>query len=233
MQQVISNHKLLKYFGITDLTQQESALFFIYIQAKLSKIYNLSTFKALPSPLNLQKIRNQHVAHISTLFTGGADNNFLENSHKIWRAYQELGVSHGEYIKLYQLMISYITSEAHKKYWYRYKKYRKVSRAIRNLLMFDLAIGISFTTPINNSHRLIGENKHDQSETIQLTPRINSIESEDQKRLFENAATQTNESAKETLELIDSKIEAISNKINSSKRKKNNQKKENRNATAP
>lgn len=152
MQKVISNHKLLNYFGITELTQQESALFFIHIQEKLPKIYNLSTFRAIPSPLNLQNIRNQHVAHISTLLTGGGDNNFINKSNEIWQAYQSIGVSHGEYVKLYQLIISYITSEAHKKYWYKYRKYRQVSRAIRNLLMFDLALSMSFQSPIQQHH---------------------------------------------------------------------------------
>lgn len=135
--------KLQKYFGITEKTKYDSASFFIYIQPKIGKIYDASIQKAVDEDFNSHKIRDKHIAHLSTLLTGGIDHTFVTNAQGIYAQYTEAGVTTGEYIKLYQLIMSYLNGEAHKKNWWRYKKYRDLNRAIRNLLLFDLAVSTS------------------------------------------------------------------------------------------
>lgn len=138
-----SAEKAQNYFGITEKLKHDAANFFIYIQPKLSYIYDNSIARALGKDFNTQEVRDKHLAHLSTLLTGGIDHRFIHESHQIRKSYAKLGVSIGEYIKLYQLIISYLSGEAHKKHWWRYKKYRDLNRSIRNLLLFDLAIGTS------------------------------------------------------------------------------------------
>ncbi|MDP3641237.1 MAG: hypothetical protein Q8R43_02250, partial [Alphaproteobacteria bacterium] len=110
---------------------------------KMGSIYDSSIYRALGEHPNLHDIRDHHLTHISTLLTGGIDHRFIDESHRIRKKYADQGVTTGEYIKLYQLIISFLSGEAHKKHWWRYKKYRDLNRAIRNLLLFDLAIGTS------------------------------------------------------------------------------------------
>lgn len=138
-----SAEKAQIYFGITEKLKHDAANFFIYIQPKIGHIYDNSVYRALGEPHNLHDIRDKHLTHISTLLTGGIDHRFIEESHLIRKRYADQEVTTGEYIKLYQLIISYLSGEAHKKHWWRYKKYRDLNRAIRNLLLFDLAIGTS------------------------------------------------------------------------------------------
>lgn len=138
-----TSEKLQKYFGITEKAKYDSASFFIYIQPKVGKIYDASVLKALGEDFNPHKIRDKHIAHLSTLLTGGIDHAFVTNAQKIYAVYNNEGITPGEYIKLYQLIMSYLNGEAHKKNWWRYKKYRDLNRAIRNLLLFDLAISTS------------------------------------------------------------------------------------------
>jgi hypothetical protein len=138
-----SPEKAQSYFGITEKLKHDAANFFIYIQPKLTYIYDNSISRALGESFNSKEVRDKHVAHISTLLTGGIDHRFINESHQIRKKYLKLGVTTGEYIKLYQLIISYLSGEAHKKHWWRYKKYRDLNRSIRNLLLFDLAIATS------------------------------------------------------------------------------------------
>lgn len=138
-----SAEKAQNYFGISEKVKHDSANFFIYIQPKLGNIYDNSIARALDEHFASQFIRDRHLSHLSTLLAGGIDHGFIEESHAIWLKYSTHGVTTGEYIKLYQLIISYLSGEAHKKHWWRYKKYRDLNRAIRNLLLFDLAIGTS------------------------------------------------------------------------------------------
>lgn len=138
-----SAEKAQNYFGISEKVKHDSANFFIYIQPKLGNIYDNSIARALDEHFVSQFIRDRHLSHLSTLLAGGIDHSFIEESHAIWLKYSTHGVTTGEYIKLYQLIISYLSGEAHKKHWWRYKKYRDLNRAIRNLLLFDLAIGTS------------------------------------------------------------------------------------------
>ena len=138
-----SAEKAQSYFGITEKLKHDAANFFIYIQPKLSYIYDNSIARALGDHFNSKEVRDKHVAHLSTLLTGGIDQRFINESHQIRKKYAKLGVTTGEYIKLYQLIISYLSGEAHKKHWWRYKKYRDLNRSIRNLVLFDLAIGTS------------------------------------------------------------------------------------------
>jgi hypothetical protein len=138
-----SAEKAQVYFGITEKLKHDAANFFIYIQPKMGHIYDSSVYRALGEHHNLHDIRDKHLTHISTLLTGGIDHRFIDESHRIRKKYADQGVTTGEYIKLYQLIISYLSGEAHKKHWWRYKKYRDLNRAIRNLLLFDLAIGTS------------------------------------------------------------------------------------------
>lgn len=138
-----SAEKAQTYFGITEKLKHDAANFFIYIQPKLSYIYDNSISRALGENFNSKEVSDKHVAHISTLLTGGIDHRFINESHQIRKKYATLGVTTGEYIKLYQLIISFLSGEAHKKHWWRYKKYRDLNRSIRNLLMFDLAIATS------------------------------------------------------------------------------------------
>lgn len=222
MHKVISNHKLLNYFGISENTQHESALFFIYIQSKLSTIYDISAFKAFPSPLVLRNIRNKHISHLSTLLTGAIDNQSHNNAHQIWLFFKKSGVSYGEYVKFYQLIISYLTGEAQKKYWYRYKKYRKVSRAIRNLLMFDLAVSVSFYQLLDEPLYVEQNLRHLNEATIQNAPNQTEhfgiiatypsfptdLPKTQQLQLFEETALKQNLNA-----FIDSEIEKIDQKI--------------------
>lgn len=138
-----SAEKAQVYFGITEKLKHDAANFFIYIQPKMGHIYDSSVYRALGEHHNLHDIRDKHLTHLSTLLTGGIDHRFIDESHLIRKKYADQGVTTGEYIKLYQLIISYLSGEAHKKHWWRYKKYRDLNRAIRNLLLFDLAIGTS------------------------------------------------------------------------------------------
>lgn len=138
-----SAEKAQSYFGITEKLKHDAANFFIYIQPKLSYIYDNSIVRAFGDHFNSKEVRDKHVAHLSTLLTGGIDQRFINESHQIRKKYAKLDVTTGEYIKLYQLIISYLSGEAHKKHWWRYKKYRDLNRSIRNLVLFDLAIGIS------------------------------------------------------------------------------------------
>jgi hypothetical protein len=138
-----SAEKAQSYFGITEKLKHDAANFFIYIQPKLSYIYDNSIVRALGDHFNSKEVRDKHVAHLSTLLTGGIDQRFINESHQIRKKYAKLDVTTGEYIKLYQLIISYLSGEAHKKHWWRYKKYRDLNRSIRNLVLFDLAIGTS------------------------------------------------------------------------------------------
>jgi hypothetical protein len=138
-----SAEKAQHYFGISEKVKHDAANFFIYIQPKFGNIYDTSILRALDAEFNAHLIRDKHLSHLATLLTGGIDHSFIEESHSIWFKYSASGVTTGEYIKLYQLIISYLSGEAHKKYWWRYKKYRDLNRAIRNLLLFDLAIGTS------------------------------------------------------------------------------------------
>jgi hypothetical protein len=138
-----SAEKAQVYFGITEKLKHDAANFFIYIQPKMGHIYDSSIHRALGEHHTLHDIRDKHLTHLSTLLTGGIDHRFINESHRIRKQYADQGVTTGEYIKLYQLIISYLSGEAHKKHWWRYKKYRDLNRAIRNLLLFDLAIGTS------------------------------------------------------------------------------------------
>ncbi|MDP3936159.1 MAG: hypothetical protein Q8Q56_04145 [Alphaproteobacteria bacterium] len=138
-----SAEKAQVYFGITEKLKHDAANFFIYIQPKMGHIYDSSVYRALGEHHNLHNIRDTHLTHLSTLLTGGIDHRFIDESHRIRKKYADHGITTGEYIKLYQLIISYLSGEAHKKHWWRYKKYRDLNRAIRNLLLFDLAIGTS------------------------------------------------------------------------------------------
>lgn len=138
-----SAEKAQNYFGITEKLKHDAANFFIYIQPKMGPIYDSSIYRALGEHHTLHDIRDKHLTHIATLLTGGIDHRFIDESHHIRKKYADQGVTTGEYIKLYQLIISYLSGEAHKKHWWRYKKYRDLNRAIRNLLLFDLAIGTS------------------------------------------------------------------------------------------
>lgn len=138
-----SAEKAQVYFGITEKLKHDAANFFIYIQPKLAQIYDNSAYRALGEHFNFQEVRDKHLTHLSTLLTGGIDHRFIEESHLLHKKYIERGVTMGEYIKLYQLIISYLSGEAHKKHWLRYKKYRDLNRSIRNLLLFDLAIATS------------------------------------------------------------------------------------------
>lgn len=138
-----SAEKAQVYFGITEKLKHDAANFFIYIQPKMGHIYDSSIYRALGDHPHLHDIRDKHLTHLSTLLTGGIDHRFIDESHRIRKKYADQGVTTGEYIKLYQLIISYLSGEAHKKHWWRYKKYRDLNRAIRNLLLFDLAIGTS------------------------------------------------------------------------------------------
>jgi D-ribose pyranose/furanose isomerase RbsD len=138
-----SAEKAQIYFGITEKLKHDAANFFICIQPKLGQIYDNSVYRALGENFNFQDVRDKHLTHLSTLLTGGIDHRFIEESHSLQKKYAGLGVTTGEYVKLYQLIISYLSGEAHKKHWWRYKKYRDLNRSIRNLLLFDLAIATS------------------------------------------------------------------------------------------
>ena len=140
-----SVEKTQKYFGITEQLKNDAANFFVYIQPKLGKIYDESVRRGLREDLNFHDIRDKHLSHLSTLLTGGIDRRFIEESCLIWKTYAAKGVTMSEYIRLYQLLMSYFSGEAHKKHWWRYKRYRNVSRAVRNLLLFDLAVGTDLT----------------------------------------------------------------------------------------
>lgn len=151
-----SAEKAQVYFGITEKLKHDAANFFIYIQPKLGQIYDNSVYRALGEHFNFQDVRDKHLTHISTLLTGGIDHRFIEESHLLHKKYIDRGVTTGEYVKLYQLIISYLSGEAHKKHWWRYKKYRDLNRSIRNLLLFDLAIATSskeLESSISNAHQ--------------------------------------------------------------------------------
>jgi hypothetical protein len=138
-----SAEKAQIYFGITEKLKHEAANFFIYIQPKLAQIYDNSVCSALGEDFNSKTVRDRHLNHLSTLLTGGIDHRFIEESHFLHKNYRDQGITTGEYVKLYQLIISYLSGEAHKKHWIRYKKYRDLNRSIRNLLLFDLAVATS------------------------------------------------------------------------------------------
>lgn len=138
-----SAEKAQVYFGITEKLKHDAANFFIYIQPKIGQIYDNSVYRALGEDFNSKDIRDKHLTHISTLLSGGIDHRFMEESHALQKKYADHGVTTGEYVKLYQLIISYLCGEAHKKHWWRYKKYRDLNRSIRNLFLFDLAIATS------------------------------------------------------------------------------------------
>lgn len=163
-----SAEKAQNYFGISEKVKHDSANFFVYIQPKLGNIYDNSVAKALGENFSSQFIRDRHLSHLSTLLAGGIDHSFIEESHSIWFKYSAQGITTGEYIKLYQLIISYLSGEAHKKHWWRYKKYRDLNRAIRNLLLFDLAIGTSF----HEHHSKENKSQHLSPAIPQPTPLI-------------------------------------------------------------
>ena len=172
-----SAEKAQVYFGITEKLKHDAANFFIYIQPKMGHIYDSSIYRALGEHHDLHDIRDKHLTHLSTLLTGGIDYRFIDESHRIRKKYADHGITTGEYIKLYQLIISYLSGEAHKKHWWRYKKYRDLNRAIRNLLLFDLAIGTSpkeIESSVGNFSQASAEPVQprlliDESETIQPT----------------------------------------------------------------
>lgn len=138
-----SAEKAQYYFEITEKIKQDASSFFPHIQPKIGNIYDNSARRSLDENFNFPHVRDKHLAHLSMLLAGGIDHAFIEASHQLYMMYATEGVTSGEYIKLYQLIISYLSGEAHKKHWWRYKKYRDLNRAIRNLLLFDLAVGTS------------------------------------------------------------------------------------------
>lgn len=139
-----SAEKAQDYFGVTEKVKLDAANFFIWVQPKIGLIYDHAARKAFDEDFNFQDIRTTHISHISRLLTGEIDHTFIDEAHKVYACYLSHGITTGEYIKLYQLIISHLNGEAHKKHWLGYKKYRDLNRAIRNLLLFDLAISTSF-----------------------------------------------------------------------------------------
>ncbi len=131
------------YFGITEPVKKASCVFSKYLEKDIRHIYSVSVYQALKDHYNVSGLKEPHIAHIQKLLSGNIDDDFIKNSALLWANFYEQGVTIGEYIKLYQLLMSYFSAEAHKKYWFRYAKYRELNRSIRNLMLFDLAVGTS------------------------------------------------------------------------------------------
>lgn len=145
------------YFGITEPVKKASSLFSKYLEKDIKHIYNVSIYQALKDHYDVSHLKDLHIAHIQKLLIGAIDDTFMKQSATLWGHFNKQGVTIGEYIKLYQLLMSYFSAEAHKKYWFRYAKYRELNRSIRNLMLFDLAAGTS--GPVEHTLRFVSDDE--------------------------------------------------------------------------
>lgn len=128
---------LASYFGITERMQQNAQVFFEKVRKKLPAIYDASARRGSISQEAITSARKAHIQHLALLLSSPHKRS-TDITDELVNTYLAHNTSPVQISRLYQVLLSHLCGEAHKLYWWRYKKYRDINRTLRALLIMDL-----------------------------------------------------------------------------------------------